>query len=409
MEVSAEAFEEALSKAYKKNIRKMTVPGFRKGKAPRHLVEKMYGEGVFYEEAMNDIYPSALDEAIKESGYTYVEDEIDLDVISVGKEGLVFKAVITVKPDVTLGEYKGLKASKTVKEITDDDVAAELAKLQDRNSRMVSVDDRSAQEGDSVVFDYEGFVDDVAFEGGKAERYTLLLGSGQFIPGFEDQIVGKSIGEEFEVTVTFPEDYHAEELAGKPAVFKCKLHEITVKELPELDDDFAKDCSEFDTLDELKADIRARLTKDAEKEADDAFELALLDQLVDGMEADIPEAMITNLMREYVRNTAYRLQSQGLDLNMYLQFMGMDHEAFEESFRERSTREVKIRLALEAVAKSEQTDPSDEEIDAKYEEMAENYQMDLDQVKALVPREDLARDLAVENALNFIKEHAIVE
>ena len=409
VEVSAEAFEEALSKAYKKNIRKMTVPGFRKGKAPRHLVEKMYGEGVFYEEAMNDIYPSALDEAIKESGYTYVEDEIDLDVISVGKEGLVFKAVITVKPDVTLGEYKGLKASKTVKEITDDDVAAELAKLQDRNSRMVSVDDRSAQEGDSVVFDYEGFVDDVAFEGGKAERYTLLLGSGQFIPGFEDQIVGKSIGEEFEVTVTFPEDYHAEELAGKPAVFKCKLHEITVKELPELDDDFAKDCSEFDTLDELKADIRARLTKDAEKEADDAFELALLDQLVDGMEADIPEAMITNLMREYVRNTAYRLQSQGLDLNMYLQFMGMDHEAFEESFRERSTREVKIRLALEAVAKSEQTDPSDEEIDAKYEEMAENYQMDLDQVKALVPREDLARDLAVENALNFIKEHAIVE
>ncbi len=408
IEVGAEAFEAAVSKAYKKNIGKMNVPGFRKGKAPRHLVEKLYGEGVFYEEAMNDVYPTALDEAIKESDYEYVEDNIDLDVVSVGKEGLVFKAVITVKPEVTLGDYKGLKATKAVKEVTEDDVAAEIEKLQERNSRMVSVDDRSAQDGDTVVFDFEGFVDDVAFDGGKAEKYTLVLGSGQFIPGFEEQIVGKSIDEEFDVNVTFPEDYQAEELAAKEAVFKCKLHEIKVKELPELNDDFAKDCSEFDTLDELKNDAKERLTKANEKAAEDAFEASLLDQLADNMTADIPEAMFKNRVKDHVRDFAYRLQSQGLDLDTYMKYTGMDMEAFEEGFREQAERQVKVRLALEAVVKAEGIEPTEEDIDAEFAKYADTYKMEVEQVKNLIPAEDLARDLAVEKALNFLKENAVV-
>ena len=408
VEVGAEAFEAAVAKAYKKNIGKLNVPGFRKGKAPRHLVEKLYGEGVFYEDAMNDLYPIALDEAIKESGYTYVEDNIDLDVVSVGKEGLVFKAVITVKPEVTLGQYKGIEAPKTVKEVTDEDVEAEINKLQERNSRMVSVEDRAAQEGDTVVFDFEGFVDEVAFEGGKAENYSLVLGSGQFIPGFEDQIIGKSIDEEFDVNVTFPEEYQAEELAGKPAVFKCKLHEIKVKELPELNDDFAKDCSEFDTLDELKNDAKDRLTKANEKAAEEAFETAILDKLAEDMQAEIPEAMFNNRVKEQVRDFAYRLQSQGLDLDTYMQYTGMDMATFEEGFRPQAERQVKVRLALEAVVKAENITASEEDINAEYEKYAEAYKMEVEKIKSFIPAEELARDLEVEKALHFLKVNAVV-
>lgn len=408
VEVGAEAFEAAVAKAYKKNIGKLNIPGFRKGKAPRHLVEKLYGEGVFYEDAMNDLYPIALDEAIKESGYSYVEDNIDLDVVSVGKEGLVFKAVITVKPEVTLGQYKGIEAPKTVKEVTDEDVEAEINKLQERNSRMVSVEDRAAQEGDTVVFDFEGFVDEVAFEGGKAENYSLVLGSGQFIPGFEDQIIGKSIDEEFDVNVTFPEEYQAEELAGKPAVFKCKLHEIKVKELPELNDDFAKDCSEFDTLDELKNDAKDRLTKANEKAAEEAFETAILDKLAEDMQAEIPEAMFNNRVKEQVRDFAYRLQSQGLDLDTYMQYTGMDMATFEEGFRPQAERQVKVRLALEAVVKAENITASEEDINAEYEKYAEAYKMEVEKIKSFIPAEELARDLEVEKALHFLKDNAVV-
>ncbi len=408
IEVGAEAFEAAVAKAYKKNIGKLNVPGFRKGKAPRHLVEKLYGEGVFYDEAMNDIYPVALDEAISESGYEYVEDHIDLDVVSVGKEGLVFKAVITVKPEVTLGQYKGIEAPRAVKDVTDEDIDAEIKKLQERNSRMVSVEDRAAADGDTVVFDFEGFVDEVAFDGGKAENYSLVLGSGQFIPGFEEQIVGKSIDEEFDVNVTFPEDYQAEELAGKPAVFKCKLHEIKVKELPELNDDFAKDCSEFDTLDELKADARERLTKANEKAAEEAFETAVLDKLAEDMQAEIPEAMFTNCVKDHVRDFAYRLQSQGLDLDTYMQYTGMDMATFEEGFRPQAERQVKVRLALEAVVKAESITVSEDEIEAEFRKMADAYKMDVDKVKSYIPAEGIARDLEVQKALDLLKTNAVV-
>ncbi len=407
--VSPEDFEAAVSKAYKKNIKRMNVPGFRKGKAPRHLVEKMYGTGVFYEDAVNDLYPKALDEAISESGYEYVEDKIDLDVVTVGKdEGLVFKAAITVKPEVEVGEYKGLKADKKIEEVTEEDVAKELEKLQDRNSRLVAVEGRAAQNGDTVTFDFEGFVDDQPFEGGKAENYTLTLGSGQFIPGFEEQIVGKNTDDEFDVNVTFPEDYHAEELKGKPAVFKCKLHEIKARELPELNDDFAKDVSEFDTLDELKADLKAKLEHRREHEAEDAFESQLVEQLIGGLKAEIPEAMFERRVDESVREFEYRLQAQGLNLDTYLQYTGMDMNAFRKGFREQAEKQVKLRLALEKIASLEEIVPTEEELDAEYAKMAEQYKMDVEKVKAFVPAKDLSKDLAVGKAMDLVKEAAAV-
>lgn len=407
VEVDAAAFEAAVQRAYHKNKANISVPGFRKGKAPRNMIEKLYGTGVFYEDAMNDVYPTALDEAIVASGYEYVEDKIDLDVVSVGAEGLVFKAVITVKPEVEVSEYKGLKADKKVEPVTDEDIDAELGRLQDRNSRLVSVEGRAAENGDTVNFDFEGFVDDVAFEGGKGENYTLVLGSGQFIPGFEDQIVGKNIDEEFDVNVTFPEDYHAEELKGKPAVFKCKLHEIKTKELPELNDEFAKDVSEFDTLDELKADIRKTQEERRQQEADNAFETALLDQLADGLKADIPQAMYERRIDDMVQDFGYRLQTQGLDLDTYLKYTGMEPAAFRDGFKEQAERQVKVRLALEKIAQLENVDVSDDDMNAEYEKFAKMYEIEVDQVKAVLNENDMKRDLAVGKALDIVKENAV--
>ena len=406
IEVDAASFEAAVEKAYRKNINKLNIPGFRRGKAPRSFVEKMYGKEVFYEDAMNDLYPEALDAAIKESDYEYVEDKIDLDVVSVGEEGLVFKAVITVKPEVTLSAYKGLDITREEKEVTDEDVEGEVTKLLERNSRLVTVEDRAAANGDTVDFDFDGYVDDVAFDGGKAEHYSLVLGSGQFIPGFEEQIVGKNVGEEFDVNVTFPEEYHAEELKGKPAVFKCKLHEIKVKELPVADDEFAKDCSEFDTLDELKADLKTKLAESRKNEADAAFENALMDKLVENMTAEIPEAMFENEVTEQVNNFAYRLQSQGMDMNLYLQYTGMDEAALRGNFRPQAEQQVKGRLALEKVAALENLTASDEEVEAEYARMADMYKLDVERVKALVAADAVAKDLGLKKALDFLKENA---
>ena len=406
VEVSAEQFEQAIEKAYHRDVKKINVPGFRKGKAPRRVIERMYGKEVFYEDAMNIVYPDALDGAIAESGYEFVEDKIDLDVISVGEEGLVFKAVVTVKPEVTIKDYLGMKAEKPAVDVTDADVDAELTKLQNRQSRLVSVDDRAAADGDTVVIDYEGFVDDKAFAGGKGEHQSLVLGSGQFIPGFEEQIVGKKIDEEFDVNVTFPEEYHAEELKGKPAVFKCKLHEIKTRELPELNDDFAKDCSEFDTLDEMKADIRKKLTDDREKEADAAFETALAEQLADKIEADIPQAMFENAIDENVREFDQRLQSQGLSLDMYLQYTGMDMAAFRESNREKAEMQVKVRLALETIAKQENLTVSDEDLEAEYERFAEQYHLKVEQIKAALSEKGLRADMLTEKAMHFVRDNA---
>lgn len=407
VEVGAEAFEAAVAAAYRKNVGKINVPGFRKGKAPRAIVEKIYGEGVFYEDAVNDLYPTALDEAIRESDYEYVEDKVDLDVVSLGKEGLVFKAVITVKPEIEVTEYKGLKAKKKAVSVKEDEINAELAKLQERNSRLVTVEDRAAAEGDTVVFDFDGYVDGVAFEGGKAENFSLVLGSGQFIPGFEDQIVGKKPEEAFDVNVTFPEEYHAKELAGKPAVFKCVLHEVKFKELPELNDDFAKDCSEFDTLDELKADTKAKLKAQKEKAANEAYETELLEQLCENVQGEIPEAMYENRINESVQDFGYQLQMQGLNLDTYMQYTGMDMENFRNGFREQAVRSVKIRLALEKVAALENLQPTDEEVEAEFQKYADQYSMELEKIKSLIPESSLRGDLAVAKAMDVIKANAV--
>lgn len=407
IEVGAAEFEKAVAAAYKKNIGKMNIPGFRKGKAPRAYVEKIFGTGVFYEDAVNAVYPAALDEAIRESGYEYVEDKIDFDVTSVGAEGLCFKAVITVKPEVEVTEYKGLKAAKKSVSVKEDEIKAELEKMQDRNSRLVTVEDRAAAEGDTVVFDFDGYVDDKAFDGGKAENYSLVLGSHQFIPGFEEQIVGKNSGEEFDVTVSFPEDYHAAELAGKPAVFKCKLHEIKVKELPELNDDFAKDCSEFDTLDALKADVKAKIKHQKEHAAEDAFETELLNQLVENLKGEIPEAMYENRVTESVREFEYRLQAQGLNLQTYLQYTGMNDEDFRKGFREQAERAVKVRLALEKIAAVEGIVPTEEDLEAEFAKYAEQYKMEVEKIKSFIPKEELAKDLAVTKAMDLVKETAV--
>lgn len=408
VEVDADSFEAAVSKAYKKNIGKMNIPGFRKGKAPRSFVEKIYGSGVFYEDAVNALYPEALDAAIKESGYEYVEDKIDLDVESVGKEGLVFKAVITVKPEVEVGEYKGLKATKKLAPVTDEDLDAELKKVQERNSRLVSVENHPAENGDTVTFDFEGFVDGEPFEGGKAENYTLVLGSNQFIPGFEEQLVGKSIDEEIDVNVTFPEDYHAAELAGKPAVFKCKIHEVQVKELPELNDDLAKDTSEFDTLEELKADIKGKLEHERTHAAEDAVENQLLVSSWRALRQKSRTRCTTIVSTRASAILITGLQSQGLNLQTYMQYTGMDMDAFRAGFREQAEKQVKIRLALEKIASLENIAPSDEELEAEYAKYAEQYKMDVEKIKSLIPSAELSKDLAVGKAMEMIKETAVI-
>ena len=407
IEVDAQTFAKAVDAAYKKDVRKINMPGFRKGKAPRALIEREYGSGVFYETAMNDLYPAALDEAIKASGYEYVEDKIDLDVVTVGKEGLVFKATITVKPEVKVEGYKGLKANKPSVAVSDEDVQKELEHLQERNARMVSVD-RPAEMGDTVTFDYEGFVDGVAFDGGKGEDHALVLGSGQFIPGFEEGLVGATVDGELDVNVTFPEEYHAAELAGKPAVFKCKIHKIEKKELPEIDDELIKDGTDFDTVEAFKEDAKKRIGEQREKAAQDAVDEQLVDGLIGCMTADIPDAMIENTINDRIQDFAYRLQSQGLSLEMYRQYTGMDDKAFRDSFREQAEKQVKVRLALEAVAKAEGIELSDEDIEAEYARFAEQYKMPVEQIRAAIPEKALREDLFVSKAMDAIKAAAVI-
>lgn len=408
IELPGDVFEKAVEQVYRKENKKITIPGFRKGKAPRAFVEKFYGSQVFYEDAINSLYPAALEEAVKEAGVEFVEDKVDFDLVSAGKDGLCFKVTITTKPEVSIENYKGIAIEKKPVKVTDEDVDAEVRKVQERNSRMVTVEDREAQNGDITVIDYEGFVDGVAFEGGKAENATLNLGSNTFIPGFEDQIVGHKTGEEFDINVKFPEEYHAAELAGKDAVFKIKLHEIKMKELPEVDDDFVKDVSDFDTVDAYKADVRTKLTEFAENRSKNEVENAILDKLVELVQAEIPEAMYENRINDDVRDFAYRLQSQGLNLDTYMKYTGMDNNALRGSFRAQAERQVKVRLALEKIAQLENIQPTDEELDAEYEKIAKSYEMEADKVKAFIAKEDLAKDVAVEKAMSIVRDNAVV-
>ena len=404
--VSAEVFADAVTKAFKKANKDITVPGFRKGKAPRNVVEKMYGAEVFFNDAIDAILPDAYADAVEAAGIEPVaRPEVDIKVCS-KEEGFVAVAKVVVKPEVKVNEYKGLKATRKSAVVEDAAVEAELNTLRERNGRLVEVEGRKAELNDTANIDFEGFVDEVAFEGGKGEGFDLLLGSGQFIPGFEEQIVGHEIGEEFDVNVTFPEEYHATDLAGKAAVFKTKLNSLTAKELPELDDEFAKDVSEFDTLDELKADIRKAKEERAAQEAELEVENSLVDAVVASMEAIIPEEMTENRIDELVRDFEGRMAQQGLQLATYLQYTGMEMESFRKTFREQAEQQVKIRLALEKVAEMENLTASDEEVEAELAKIAEAYKMKLEQVKAFIPAVEIRKDLVINKAIDFIKENA---
>ena len=404
--VSAEEFEKALTDAFRKANKEITVPGIRKGKAPRNVVEKMFGQEIFFNDAIDAILPQAYEDAVKEAGLVVVaRPELDIPTCT-REEGFTVKATLTTYPEVKLGQYKGLKVEKTVIPVSDELIEAELMNMQERNARLVSVSDRAAQLDDTANIDFEGFADGVAFEGGKGEGFDLLLGSGQFIPGFEEQIVGHNIGDEFDVEVTFPTEYHAEDLAGKPAVFKTKLNDLKVKELPEIDDEFAKDVSEFDTLEELKANIKEVKGEEADRAAELDMENKLVSQVVEGMEANIPEAMFETRVDDMVNDFANRLSQQGLSIELYLQYTQMDMESFRKTFREQAEEQVKIRLALEAVVKAEDITASDEEYEEELMKAATAYNFPLPELRKMIPVEEVKHDLAVQKAIDFIKTNA---
>lgn len=404
--IEKEAFDKAVDAAYRKNVGKMNVPGFRKGKAPKAIIEKMYGKGVFYDDALNALIPDAFEAALDEAGEKPV-GQPEFDIVSLEGD-VVIKAAFPVKPEVTVKNYKGYAVERTVAPTTDEEVDAEIAQVRSRNSRTVDITDRPAADGDIAVIDYEGFVDGKPFEGGKGEKHNLTLGSGQFIPGFEAQIVGHNPGDEFDVVVTFPEEYHAKELAGKEATFKTVLHEIKFNELPALDDDFAKDVSEFDTFDEYKADVKAKITDRHVKAADAEVEEKLIDELIDNLEADIPEAMFVNETENQLRDYDNRLRMQGLDLGTYLKYTGLDLDKMREQFRPRAERQVKTRLALEKIAELENLTVTDEDTEAEIKKIADMYGLETDKVKEQVSPDMLAEDIKVGKAVDIVKANAVI-
>ena len=405
--IDAETFKAAVNNAFKREGKKYAIPGFRKGKAPRHMIEKMYGSDIFHYDAVNDLFLEAYETAVKEAKIDVV-GRPDPEVVSMSEaDGVVLKVKVAVKPEVELGEYAGLTVTKEAKNVNEADVDAEVKRMQDRNGRLLTREG-AAENGDTVDIDFEGFVDGKAFEGGKAEHYSLVLGSGSFIPGFEDQVVGHSAGEEFDVNVKFPEEYGAAELAGKDATFKIKLHEVKYKELPALDDDFAKDVSEYDTLDELKDSIRNNIKTNLDKQAEQKVENDLMDQVIANMKADIPDAMVDSRIDELVQDFEYRISQQGLKLADYLKYMGMNIEQFRAQFKEQADKQVKMRLAMEAIVAKEGITASDEEFEEEVKRIADAYKMEADKVKSIVDAAAVKADLAINKAIDFVKEKANV-
>lgn len=403
--VDGETFEKAINAVYKKQVKSINIQGFRKGKAPRRIIEKMYGAEVFYDDAMQDCYPDALYDAAKEADVKIVAVE-QLEAVEAGKEGFTFKAQVIVEPTMEIDGYKGITVEKKSTEVTEELIDKEIEQVRERNSRLVSVEDKAAENGDTAVIDFEGFVDGEAFDGGKAEGYNLSLGSGNFIPGFEEQIVGHKAGEEFTIDVSFPEDYQAEELKGKDAQFKIVLHEVKVKELPEVDDEFVQDVSEKETVaeyrEELKETVAKRLQDEAEKDVDDQISNKLMELL----EGEIPDAMYENQTNDMVRDFEMRLRSQGMDMQTYMQYMGMDVNALKSMYRDEAEKRVKLRLALETIARKENIEVTDADLEDEYAKMAEAYKMDADKVKAAVPAESLTEDIKVQKALDLVKNSA---
>ncbi len=409
VEVPAEQFEAALKTSYNKNKNKFNIPGFRKGKAPQAMIEKMYGVGVFYEDAVDEAINASYPDAAKESGLEIVSrPEISIEQVEKGKS-FIYVATVATKPEVTLGEYKGIEVEKAKPEVTDADVEAELKKVQEQNSRLVSVEDRAVADGDQTVIDFEGFVDGKAFEGGKAEDYTLVIGSHSFIDTFEDQLIGKNIGEDVEVNVTFPAEYHAAELAGKPATFKVKIKEIKMKELPELNDEFASEVSEFETLDAYKEDIKNKLAETKQAQATAENENNVVQKVVDNAQMDIPAPMVDEQVRNMIEDYARRLQSQGISFDQYLQFTGSTIEQLQEQMRPQAELRLRTRLVLEAVVAAEKIEPSDELVEAEIKKMSENYKMDAEQIKTIMGEAGMAQmkaDMAVQEAVDFLVAEA---
>ena len=409
LEVSAEEFNEAINAVYKRESKKMNSPGFRKGHAPRAFIEKYYGEEVFYEAAVDHLYRPMVMEAVEKSGLQVISiGEFKIDEI--GKEkGLLCKLNVVTKPEASIEGYKGIEVFKEPVVVSQGDIDQEIERVRERNSRVIHVEDRAAANGDIVTIDFDGYLDGKQFDGGKAENYELTLGAGQFIPGFEDQVVGHTIGEEFDISVTFPEDYHAEELKGKPVVFKIKLHEIKMKELPEVDDEFVKDVSEFDTLEEYRKDIEQKLLSQREKAADADVENQLVEAVIEKVQADIPDEMVENEVDEIINSFAYRLQSQGLKLETYLKYTGQTTDDLRTQYKPQAERQVKVRLGLEKIAELENLKPTEEETEAEYQKLADSYGMPLESVKNLVTVEGINGDIQNQKAIDFIRENAVIQ
>lgn len=411
IEVDSAKFEEGVQKAFVKNAKKFNIPGFRKGKAPRKIIEKFYGEAVFYEDAINFVCPEAYDEAVKENAIEPVDrPEIDIKQIGNG-ENLIFTAKVTVKPEVELGEYKGIEVEKIEYNVTEEDIDNELKKMQEKNSRLITIEDRAVETGDTAVIDFEGFVDDEPFEGGKGENYSLEIGSGQFIPGFEEQLIGKNVGEDVDVNVPFPEEYHAKELAGKPALFKVKINQIKFKELPEIDDEFAKDVSEFDTIDALKEDIKNKLTEEREHKAKHEFEDAVIAKAVENAKVDIPPVMVETQIDHMINDFDMRLRGQGLDVEKYVQFTGSSMEQFRVQFKDQAEKQVKTSLVLEEIGKTEAIEVEEEEVEKEIGKLAENYKMEVDKLKEMLRPEDIEsikEELIIGKAVDLLVQDAKV-
>lgn len=409
IEISAEDFEAAIEKAYLKARKNIAMPGFRKGKAPRKLIEKEYGEQVFFEDAVNLLYAPVVNGAVEESGLELVTRP-EVEVTEISKEnGVKLKATCITKPEVEVKDYKGIEVEKVVNPVTDEDINKQLDALREKNVTVETVDDRAAENGDDVVIDFEGFKDDVAFEGGKAEDFTLSLGSGQFIPGFEDQIVGHNAGEDFDINVTFPEEYQVKELAGAPAVFKIKLKSISKKVMPELDDDMVKDSTEFDTVDEYKADVKKKLEEANEKHADSEVEAKIFDKVIENMTAEIPQVMFDNRVNEMISELEQRLAPQGISLDLYMQYTGQTIDTVKKAYAEQAEKQVKLRLALEKIAKLENIEVTEDELKAEFDKLAEAYKLDVDQIKQFIHDDDLKKDIAVGKAVDLIKYAAVIK
>ncbi len=409
IEISSEDFEAAIEKAYLKARKNIAMPGFRKGKAPRKLIEKEYGEQVFFEDAVNLLYAPVVNGAVEESGLELVTRP-EVEVTEISKEnGVKLKATCITKPEVEVKDYKGIEVEKVVNPVTDEDINKQLDALREKNVTVETVDDRAAENGDDVVIDFEGFKDDVAFEGGKAEDFTLSLGSGQFIPGFEDQIVGHNAGEDFDINVTFPDEYQVKELAGAPAVFKIKLKSISKKVMPELDDDMVKDSTEFDTVDEYKADVKKKLEEANEKHADSEVEAKIFDKVIENMTAEIPQVMFDNRVNEMISELEQRLAPQGISLDLYMQYTGQTIDTVKKAYAEQAEKQVKLRLALEKIAKLENIEVTEDELKAEFDKLAEAYKLDVDQIKQFIHDDDLKKDIAVGKAVDLIKDAAVIK